>query len=78
MGEYIGAVTHLYRNAKVRLVGPVFHHGLAVRDADKREAIDFLCGEFGENAVNDLFNDREDFILCDKRHFDIELIKFTG
>ena len=41
MSEYIGTVAHLNGNAEIGFVGPVFDHGLAVRNADKRQSFDF-------------------------------------
>jgi len=76
--EKIRAVEHLDRDAQVRLVAAVFEHRLAVGDAHPRRGVHCLFREILEGLVEHVFDNGEDVVLRDERHFHVELIELAG
>ncbi len=69
---------HLDRVPEVRLVGAVFAHGLAIRNAreDRRDAL--AVGEGVEDAADHRLHGGEHVVLRDEAHLHVELIELAG
>ncbi len=75
--EEVAHIHPLERVAKVRLVGAVCHHGVAVLDARPRGGRAIPLGERGEGLSDHVFDDCEDFVLGGVAHFDVELVELA-
>ena len=76
--ENLGDVLHLDRIAQVRLVGSVFCHRLAVRDARKLRRHRLAAAELLEHAAQHRFDRGEHILLRDEAHLDVELVELAG
>ena len=74
----LGDVLHDDRIAQVRLVGAVFAHRLGVRDARPGRGRDGLAAsELLEHAPYDRLHRRENILLFDEAHLDVELVELA-
>ena len=74
----VGDFLHLDRVAKVRLVGAVFAHRDIVGDARKLLRHRLAVGEGLEDAPHHGLDGRQDVILLDEAHLEVELVEFAG
>ena len=74
----LGDVLHLDRVAQVRLVGAVFADRLRERNPRPALGDGLALGKILEHAGDDRLHRREDVVLVDKTHLDVELIEFAG
>ena len=70
-------VLHLDRVAQVRLVGAVFAHRLAIGNAREFLRHRLAVGESLEDAADHRLHRREDVVLRDEAHLDVELVEFA-
>ena len=78
LAEDVGGVLDDERDAQVRLVRAVLEHGVAVGDARVRRGGQRLGAELGEDAVDELLDHGEDFLLGDEGHLDVDLVELAG
>ena len=77
--EDVGDVRDQERVAEVRLVGAVLRHRFGERNAGEgRWRHGGAAREFLEHAVQDRLDRREDVLLRDERHLEVELVELAG
>ena len=74
----LGHLLHLDRVAQVRLVGAVVAHRLAIGNARELLRHRLAVGESFEHAADHRLHRREDVVLRDEAHLDVELVEFAG
>ena len=78
VAEKVRRILQHQRIAQIRLVGTVFHHRFAERNADKRRLVNlFAVGKFVENGAERVLNHGKHVVLSGKTHLHIHLIEFT-
>ena len=78
VAEKVRRILQHQRIAQIRLVGTVFHHCFAERNADKRRLVNlFAVGKFVENGAERVLNHGKHVVLSGKTHLHIHLIEFT-
>ena len=73
----LGDVLHLDRVAQVRFVGAVLRDRRVVRNTRPVVRHRLAACEFFEQAGDDRLHRREDIVLLNETHFDIELIELA-
>ena len=73
----LGHVLHLDRIAQIRLVGAVLRDCRVVRNSRPVLRHRLAAREFFEQAGDDRLHRREDIVLLDETHLDIELVEFA-
>ena len=68
---------HLDRVAEIRLVGAVEPHRLAIGDAREFLRHRLAVGERLEHAADHRLHRRENVVLLDEAHLDVELVEFS-
>ncbi|OIQ68846.1 hypothetical protein GALL_495560 [mine drainage metagenome] len=76
--EVLGDVLHQNRIAQIGLVGAVLPQGFGERDSRPVPGHRLALRELLEHAGNDRLDGRENIVLLDKTHLEIELVELTG